>query len=215
MFYTEFEDIQRNQVVPFINASGNPAQETITVNAGKSTAYGLEIEATWLATENFTLKAGLGILEAEYDDFEFDPQPNNPNVGVIDFSDLDIPFASPLQLSIDGTYVFQLGNGGSITLNANANYQDETETSPFDTNAAALDPVVVRQPTNTEIEERTLVNASATWRDPDDRYYISLYGTNLTDEQKRVGANSVAFLWNFTYYGPPREYGIRIGANFH
>ncbi|TDJ41522.1 MAG: TonB-dependent receptor [Gammaproteobacteria bacterium] len=215
VFYTEYEDIQRNQVVPFINASGNPAQETITVNAGKSTAYGLEVEATWLATENFTLKAGLGILEAEYDDFEFDPQPNNPDVGVVDFSDLDIPFASPLQLSIDGTYVFQLGNGGSITLNANANYQDDTETSPFDTNAAAEDPVVVRQPTNTKIEERTLVNASATWRDPDDRYYVSLYGTNLTDENKRVGANSVAFLWNFTYYGPPREYGIRIGANFH
>jgi iron complex outermembrane receptor protein len=215
VFYTEYDDIQRNQVVPFTNAVGNPAQETITVNAGESTAYGLEVEATWLATENFTLKAGLGILEAEYDDFEFDPQPNNPNVGVIDFSDLDVPFASPLQWSIDGTYVFTLGNGGTISLNANANYQDDTETSPFDTNAAALDPVVVRQPTNTRIEERTLVNASATWRDPDDRYFVTLYGNNITDENKRVGANSVAFLWNFTYYGPPREYGIRIGANFH
>jgi outer membrane receptor protein involved in Fe transport len=42
-------------LVPFINASGNPAQETITVNAGESTAYGVEVEATWLATENFTL----------------------------------------------------------------------------------------------------------------------------------------------------------------
>jgi len=140
--------------------------------------------------------------------------PHNPAVGVVDFSDLDVPFASPLQWSIDATYDFHLG-GGTISLNANANYQDESETSPFDTNAAALDPVVVRHPTNTRIEERTLVNASATWRDADDRYYVTLYGANLTDEQKRVGANSVAFLWNFTYYGPPREYGIRIGANFH
>lgn len=96
------------------------------------------------------------------------------------------------------------------------------ETSPFDSLASGggsfLAPraeVVVRQPTNTQIEKRTLLNASVTWRDAADRCYITAYGRNLTDEHKRVGANSVAFLWNFTYYGPPREFGVRIGANFH
>jgi iron complex outermembrane receptor protein len=73
----------------------------------------------------------------------------------------------------------------------------------------------VRNPTNTQIQKRTLVNANVTWRDADQRYYITAYGRNLTDEVKRVGANSVAFLWNFTVYGPPREFGVRVGVNFN
>ncbi len=221
VFYMDFDDIQRNQVVPFTNSAGTPAQETLTVNAGKSEVYGLEVEATWLATERLALKGSLGILEAEYKEFEFDPQPNNPATGIVDFSGLDIPFAAPLQINFDATYDHPLPGGGAIVLNANVNFQDEAETSPFDSLASGggsfLAPrpeVVVRQPTNTQIEKRTLVNASATWHDANDRYYITAYGRNLTNEVKRVGANSVAFLWNFTVYGPPREFGVRIGVNF-
>jgi iron complex outermembrane receptor protein len=180
------------------------------------------VETTWLATENLTLKASMGILEAKYDEFEFDPQPNNPATGIVDFGGLDIPFASPLQLNFDATYEIPLSGGGSIALNGNVNFQDEAETSPFDSLASGggsfLAPraeVVVRHPTHTQIEKRTLVNASATWRDADERYYVTMYGRNLTNEIKRVGANSVAFLWNFTVYGPPREFGVRIGVNFN
>ena len=222
VFYTDFDDIQRNQVVPFINSAGTPAQETITVNAGKSEVYGAEFEATWLATDRLTLRASLGILEAKYVEFEFDPQPNNPATGIVDFGGLDIPFASPLQWNLDGTYEVPLAGGGSVTFNANVNFQDEAETSPFDSLAAGggsfLAPrpeVVVRQPTNTQIEKRTHLNASITWRDADDRYYVTAYGRNLTNEIKRIGANSVAFLWNISVYGPPREYGLRIGVNFN
>ena len=164
----------------------------------------------------------MGILEAEYDKFEFDPQPNNPATGIVDFSGLDIPFASPVQVNLDATYELPLTGGSSLTFNANVNYQDEAETSPFDSLASGggsfLAPrpeVVVRQPTNTQIEERTMVNANVTWRDAEQRYYVTAYGRNLTDKTKRVGANSVAFLWNFTVYGPPREYGIRVGVNFN
>jgi iron complex outermembrane receptor protein len=222
VFYTDFDDIQRNQVVPYTNSAGTPAQETLTVNAGKSEVYGIEMEATWLPTDRLTLRGSLGILEAKYKKFEFDPQPNNPDTGIVDFSGLDIPFASPLQINFDATYEIPLSTGGSIALNGNVNFQDEAETSPFDSLAAGggsflapRDEVVVRQPTNTQIEKRTLVNASVTWRDANERYYVTAYGRNLTNEVKRVGANSVAFLWNFTVYGPPREFGVRVGVNFN
>ena len=122
---------------------------------------------------------------------------------------------------ITSPYTF-FATGGSIALNGNVNFQDEAETSPFDSLAAGggsflapRDEVVVRQPTNTQIEKRTLVNASVTWRDANERYYVTAYGRNLTNEVKRVGANSVAFLWNFTVYGPPREFGVRVGVNFN
>lgn len=214
VFYTKFEDLQRNQVVPFETAAGDPAQETLTVNAGKSTHWGVEIEATWLATDNLQLRGSIGVLEAEYDDFKWDPQPNNPDTGITDFSSLDIPFVSPLQVAVDATYDFQLAGGGTVALNLAVNYQDEAEGSPFDTNAAVLEPAVIRHPTNTQIEETTLVNASVTFRPANERYFITLFGQNLTDENTRIGANSVANLWVMSFFRPPRHYGIRIGTNF-
>ena len=58
------------------------------------------------------------------------------------------------------------------------------------------------------MEERTLLGASVTYRDPDSRWSATLYGTNLTDETYRVAALPVAGLWNFTNYGAPRQIGV-------
>lgn len=214
IFYTEYENLQRNQVVPYTSAAGDPAQETLTVNAGESTHYGLEIEATWLASENLTIRSGLGLLEAEYDEFEWDPQPNNPATGVTDFSSLDVPFSAPVQFNIDATYEWPLNNGGNLSLNVNANYQDEAEGSPFDTNAAVVIPAVIRHPTNSQIEERTIVNASVTYNPPSDNFYITAFGQNLTDENTRIGANSVANLWVMSFFSPPRLLGVKFGTRF-
>jgi len=214
VFYTQYENLQRNQVVPFTDASGNAAQETLTVNAGESTHYGLEIEATWLASDNLTLRAGLGLLEAEYDKFAWDPQPNNPATGLTDFSSLDVPFSSPVQFNVDATYEWPLSNGGTVALNGNVSFQDEAEGSPFDTNAAVLIPAVIRHPTNSQVEEITMVNASITYRPQSDKFYITAFGQNLTDENTRTGANSVANLWVMSFFTPPRQLGVRLGARF-
>jgi iron complex outermembrane receptor protein len=232
VFYTEFEDLQRNQVFAFTNADGSPGQETVTLNAGKSHAKGLEIESTWLATERLTLKGSLGYLDAEYDEFEFDSDgPERPGKdkngnpatigrGVpVDLTNLDIPFAPELQLYGEISYVTPLSNGASIEWMASLSYQDEAETSPFDPNAADNDVTktplpnpVARHPTYTQMEERTLVNANVTYTSADERYYVTLYGLNLTDEEYRVTANSVGKLWNFTMYGPPMQWGMELGV---
>ena len=66
----------------------------------------------------------------------------------------------------------------------------------------------------TQMEERTLVDANVTWHEPEERYYLSVWGKNLTDERNRIGANSVAGLWNFTMYGRPISYGVEAGVTF-
>jgi outer membrane receptor protein involved in Fe transport len=96
---------------------------------------------------------------------------------------------------------------------ASFSYQDEAETSPFDPNAAARTAgAVARHPTYTQMEERTLVNANVTYTSADERYYVTLYGLNLTDEEYRVTANSVGALWNFTMYGAPMQWGMELGV---
>ncbi|MEZ5596824.1 MAG: TonB-dependent receptor [Pseudomonadales bacterium] len=71
VFFTQFKDLQRNQVFRFTNADGTPGQETITLNAGESESKGIEIETTWLLTDSLQLKANGSWLDAEYTKFDF------------------------------------------------------------------------------------------------------------------------------------------------
>jgi iron complex outermembrane receptor protein len=211
-FYMKFEDLQRNQVVPFTDAAGNPGQETITVNAGKSHSAGFEVETTWLPIPELELGLNVGYLNAKYDEFRFDPAPNNPLVGVTDFGSLKIPFAPEWNTGFHGTYRLGLSNGASLAFNLSGHYQGESETSPFDPNAAALGNV--RHPTFSQMESRFLLNTAVTYLSPSERYHVSVYGRNLLDERYRATANSVAALWNFTQYGAPLEWGIEVGVAF-
>ena len=205
VFYTDFEDLQRNQVFRFIDPlSGVEGQETITLNAGESNATGVEIETTWLATENLTIKGSIGYLDASYDEFEFEG---------VDLSSLDIPFASEVQVGAQATYIQTLTSGATITYYLAAHYQDEAEMSPFDPNAVGGN--TARHPTYTQLESRTLVDFNVTYTDPDSRYYATLFGKNLLDEEYRVSANSVGGLWNFTQYGAPALWGVEFGLTFN
>ncbi|MFT7220101.1 MAG: iron complex outermembrane receptor protein, partial [Candidatus Azotimanducaceae bacterium] len=212
VFYTDYEDLQRNQVFRFTDpVSGNPGQETITLNAGESNSTGLELEVTWLATDNLTVRGSLGYLDASYDVFSFEG---------LDLTSLDIPFASEVQLGMQATYVQSLSSGATISYYLSAHYQDDAETSPFDPNAAAgtnaaFAGKTARHPTHTQIESRTLVDLNVTYSDPEDRYHVTVFGKNLLDEEYRVSANSVANLWNFSQYGAPMQWGIEFGVKFN
>lgn len=205
IFYTDFEDLQRNQVFRYTDpVSGNPGQETVTLNAGESNSTGLELEATWLATDNLTIRGSLGYLDASYDKFEFEGT---------DVSSNDIPFASEYQVGIQATYVQPLSSGATISYYLSAHYQDDAETSPLDENAVGAG--VVRHPTNTQIESRTLVDFNVTYADAEERYHVTLFGKNLLDEEYRITANSVANLWNFSQYGAPMQWGVEFGVRFN
>ncbi|MCP5182185.1 MAG: TonB-dependent receptor [Pseudomonadales bacterium] len=206
VFFTQFKDLQRNQVFRFTDADGTPGQETITLNAGESESKGIEIETTWLLTDSLQLKANGSWLDAEYTKFDFFV---NDTIGTLDLTSLDIPFAPEWQFGVELLYDLNLSTGASVTFGVSGHYQSEFEMSPLDENAA--NNGVVRQPTFTQFEDRVLVNANITYRDAQDRYYLTVYGKNLLNEEYRVSANSVGNLWNFTMYGAPLQWGLEMG----
>lgn len=53
--------------------------------------------------------------------------------------------------------------------------------------------------------------ASVTWNSADDRYYVSAFGKNLTDDRYKTASQAVGALWTFSNYGPPRFYGVQAG----
>ena len=221
-FHTQYENLQRDTVVSFIDAAGNTFQETVSVNEGETTAMGFEAEFQWAVNANLRIDGNLGWLDHEYDNYSPGINPADltgvpgPSVEV-DLSGLEVPFSPELNYNLGATYFQDLSSGAAITYNLSVNYQDETQTSPFPANFQGTDAsgeFIIQQKANTQMEERTLVNAYITYNAADNGVEMSLYGKNLTDERYRVAANPVATLWNFTRHGAPREVGIQIGYSF-
>ena len=210
-FYTRYDSLQRSQVVTIFDAAGNQFQETLAVNDGDTEAMGVEVEMTWLPTDNFRVDFNLGYLDHDYRNFTPTEQTSEQWAGV-DLSDLDVPFSPELNAGLALTYIWDLGGRGELTFNGSVHYQDEMETQPYP--ADAQPQGVLRPKQFTQVEERTLVDGYVQWDSPERAWNLAVYGKNLTDEEWRQSANAVAGLWNFTRYAPPRQYGVRLGYNF-
>lgn len=220
LFHTVYENLQRDTVVAFKDAAGNDFQETIALNEGESTAVGLELELSYVPINSLRFDVNFGWLDHEYDSYNpgFDPT----TLGLVgapqpfDFSSLEVPYSPEFNGGVSATYFQELSSGALLTYNLNFHYQGEAEVNPAPASAqgGTLENPILRQKANTQLEERTLVNAYVTWESPSSAFEVSLYGKNLTDETYRVSANPVANLWNFTTYGAPRELGIQLGYSF-
>ena len=199
-FMVNYEDFQRSTVVQIPNTA---FQETRTFNAADVDASGLELELTALLTDDLTLRANIGTLDTEYNEFVLD---RNRDGILEDFSGRDVVRAPDITGGIDLTYERELaGEAGYLRLNANVLYEDENFYYYADDIGQAFDTI---------LDERTITNASVTWTDANDNLTISAFGRNLTDERYRTASQSVGALWTFSNYGPPRMWGVEIGYRF-
>ena len=222
VFHTEYENLQRDTVINKLVGGAN-FQETISVNEGESTARGLELEATYLASENLRFDGFLGLLDHEYDSFAplinrgtFVTGAATPGDNVTpDLSGLDVPFSPEVTYGLTAAY-FQDYDTATITYSASLHYRDEMEISPFPANAQGLDAngnFIIQQKANTQAEDRTLIDAFIMF-EPNDSVALTLWGKNLTNEIYQISSNPVGTLWNFATFGEPRSLGVRASFNF-
>lgn len=195
-FYVKYDDLQKQLNVP-IEVNGQPNQVTLFVNAASAEVKGLELEASANPFAGFTLRGVLGYQDGKYKEYDA------PNAGY-DLSTAPLDRAPEWQWTIDGNYELPLGAEHSLTLNGNVAYTDRN------LNTQAIDDPLG----NTFLDARTLVNASITLGEIDNKYYIRAIGRNLTDERYRVGIQNVAGLWVNAQYGAPRYFGLEVGAKF-
>ncbi len=199
LFSVNYEDFQRSTVV---SIPGTAIQETRTFNAADVDASGVELELTALLAENLTLRANLGLLDTEYNEFLLD---RNFDGVLEDFSGRDVVRSPDITAGIDLTYNQDLNSGASLRWNANFNYEDENVYYYNDDIGEEFDTI---------LEKRTILGASVTWTSADERYYVSLFGKNLTDDRYKTASQAVGALWTFSNYGPPRVVGVEAGFSF-
>lgn len=195
-FSVTYEDAQRT-----LNASFTTGQETLFFNAAELEVQGIEFEGAWRAAEGLTLRANASYQDAEFNEFAADT--NFDGVIDIDLSNQPPTRAPEWMATISATYEHQ-AMGGWLTWNLRAAYEDESIANYSD----------VAPEFNVTLNTKTLVDASVTWESDEEDYYIRLIGRNLGDKRYRTGSLSVGNFWIMSSYGPPRFYGLEVGAKF-
>jgi iron complex outermembrane receptor protein len=210
LFYGDYDD---QQVTALLPGSGGAASATL--NAGKSTVSGVELEATWLAAPGLRLSASYAYLDVNFKEFltsRVDPVtafPNNPVPGQnTDISDIAVPtYAPEHSASLAAEYEFERLSFGTLTLRADAGYESEVYASPM---------LVLY----TASKAHTLVNARATLSDVgfggDGNLSIALWGKNLTNSKYiEFGADFGTLGFAAAKYGDTRSYGIGLTYTFN
>lgn len=166
LFYTSFEDFQTT-----VYDASVPA--FVTGNAEEQTTAGVDLDATFMATENLMFNLSLEYLDAEFKDYEGSCHPSGPNATqltatayVCDFGGETPPFIAKWTGVISANYIAPLSNGSEIYAYAGYNFKTDHDTTTDGYNQGEDD-----------LEN---LDARLGWRN--DNWDIAIWGKNLTDE---------------------------------
>jgi iron complex outermembrane receptor protein len=196
-FYVNYSDLQKQIVVP-LTVGGQQFQVTRFFNAAKATVKGIELESTLVPTTGLTLRGILGFQDGKYKDYV------TPIPAGYDLSTAPLDRLPRWQWTLDATYEHPVSDTYKLVLNADVNYT-----------ARNLATQSITTPDeNTYLNARTLVSASLTLAQIEDKYYVRIVGRNLTDKRYLTAAQVVGGLWADGQYGAPRYVGAEIGFKF-
>lgn len=191
-FDYDYDDLQVTKV---LDASA------LTENAATASITGLELEAKALITDSFQIDVALGILDAQFDDFE-SQNPSFPGTPPQDLAGNQLPQAPDLSLTIAAEYGWDVYSG-RLTLRGEMVHSDEYFLTSFNE-------------TPDFQESYELYNAFLNYRHPNG-VSVGAFIRNADDELvKTSGYTTIVALGtpSFTAYLPPRTYGVSFGYEF-
>ena len=207
LFYYDYKDLQ---VTRAASASGGGVTVT-TENAANAKILGLEGDVIWRPTERITISGGLSLQDAEYKDYNASAKVFLDSLGVAAPGMTDVlfdadgesmlrtpDFSSYLSLQYDFTI-------GEANLPAVVTYSYKGDYD-FDFVADSQSRLLTQ-------DDYGLLSARISYLPPSERWSISLWGNNLTDEEyfDDVVGNSTGLRGS---YAAPRTYGVDITFNF-
>lgn len=189
VFLNDYKDIQLTAAVD--DGTGNLV---VTVdNAAEAEIVGLELEVTARPTDRLDLFATLSVLDAEYKDIGGATQITE---------DSELVKAPEYTASLLARYTAPLGQWGDLVLQGDWSHIDDVF-NDVQNNASIAQ------------EAYSLVNSSITFVSADGRWRVSLFGSNLTDEEYIVnGVDAGVFGISEAVVGRLREWGVGFKASF-
>jgi iron complex outermembrane recepter protein len=194
-YYYQYQNIQVQRIDP--NAGGAALLES----AGAAYLYGLDADLTVIPVDGLELHAGLGIEQSKYT--RYDNASGYAYVG---------GFGVPVTINATGT---QLLFAPDVTFNLGADYTwnfHDTSNLQFSANYAYSSKYKEVVGDGNFMDAYGALNGSITWNAPNDKFFLRLWGRNLTDQ------HDVGRLLSALYYEKqllqPITYGISGGVKF-
>jgi len=157
-----------------------------------ATSKGFELDTEALLTENWIVGAGYGYLDATYDTFVSPPN---------DFTGNYLPRSPKNTWTVNSTYTLNLANGSALDFSVVYSGQSKFYFEP--SNQAS-----------SEEDGYGLLDASITWRSADNRWNISAWGRNLTDEEFRIHSITSNIAGTVDLWNVPLTYGVTAMVSF-
>ncbi|MBL0923624.1 MAG: TonB-dependent receptor [Sphingomonadaceae bacterium] len=204
VFYTDYKNVQVQQIVNL---------QSVLTNAAAATIKGAELEFGYRQATGWEAGGTVAYLDAKYDRFcTGDPTrptaPISPGCNAanpIDLTGNRFPRAPKWTLSSYIGYNADLGGSGTLGFRLDARYQSLTYFTQFNR------PLISQR-------GYSVYNGRVTWTDESEKYSISLWGNNLTNKKYFTEVlESGAFnpqLVGQGYVAPPRTYGVTASVNF-
>jgi len=195
IFYMTYDDKQEE--IQLSSGTSGTGQKTLAVNAADATISGLEMELLFIPAEGWQIRANLGFLDAEYDNFSYDANPGG-TPDIVDNSHLDFRRAPDFTGSLGAEYQWPVGPG-QMWIGGTWHYLGKHEVD------------FANKPELTN-DAQNLVNAAINYEYKNALF--SVYGHNLLDEDGYTIGFDVASLWSYAYTRAPRTVGAQVVFRF-
>jgi len=206
VFFYDYSDLQVQR------PAGSGAGTTVE-NAADAEIWGLDVDATWVISDAFSLRAGLSALDSEYTEYTAIATVRNAYVlgveapggrGVdYDASGESLLKAPDLSYFVTANYDLNVGTG-TVPMSVTWSWKDDTTFDfPVD---PVWGPYMVQ-------DSYGLLSARISYLPADERWSVGVWGRNLTDEEyfNELAANAMGMRGG---PGDPRTYGVDFQFNF-
>ncbi len=193
-FYYDYDDIQLLTLPPGAAVGTFP----IVINAAEARYAGVEFDLSTRVTKQADVDVHVAWLDAQFDRFVA-MDPNNPQDGELNRSGYRLQQAPELSASVRAQYTWNVSRSRELSFAAEYAYQAKVFFNTFQDNVVSQDGY-------------SLVNARLELESKDERWFVALWGKNITDRlYAHTKIRQDPLVGNLRFWGPPRTYGIQFG----
>lgn len=199
LFYMDYDDLQ---VFTRDNDPVTGGTVDVVTNAAQSVIKGVELDLQAQLATRLSVDGTVSYLNAQYDDWT--DAIDVARGGTFDVSGNPLIHTPKWAVNLGASYGIPLGNWGQAWLRAEYSHMSRVYFTPF----AGVDAPETTQ------EPYDLINASLRVEDLGNRWTLTLWSKNLTDElvqsTGRPGGGALTGLITYVNYLPPRTYGATL-----
>ena len=192
IFRNDYDDLQLSS----FTADDQGAFSALFTNAGRAVINGLELELTAMVSDDLTLRANAGLMDAQYKEYF---GPGGKDIA----SERELVNTPKTTAQVSVQYSYETEDWGYFTFFADASYRSKTYPTVSSSEVLAQ-------------AGRTLFNANVSYYTPDEEWNINLGIKNITDkEYVSHGFDlSASGLSQLAYYGAPRTLSLTAQYSF-